>query len=77
MAAIDPQVAHRRARHAAVARGVRAGERPAADLDDTGRDLAEANIAAYIAKVLADCPPLSDEQRTRLAELLRPARESA
>lgn len=29
--------------------------------------------AAYIERVLADAPPLSDEQRIRLAELFRPA----
>lgn len=28
----------------------------------------------YIAKLLADSPPLTDEQRTRLTELLRPVR---
>ncbi len=29
---------------------------------------------AYIERVLADAPPLSDEQRNRLAEILAPAR---
>ncbi|WP_131812477.1 hypothetical protein [Mycolicibacterium fortuitum] len=38
------------------------------------RDLAEAKIAQYVERVLATAPPLSDEQRTRLAELLRPVR---
>lgn len=33
-------------------------------------------IAAYVDKILAERPPLSDEQRTRLAELLRPVRQS-
>jgi hypothetical protein len=28
----------------------------------------------YIEKVLADWPPLSDQQRTALAELLKPVR---
>lgn len=32
--------------------------------------------AAYIERVLAEAPPLTDEQRIRLAELLRPARQS-
>jgi hypothetical protein len=32
---------------------------------------------AYIDRLLADAPPLTDEQRTRLAELLRPVRQRA
>lgn len=38
------------------------------------RGLLEAKTADYIEKVLAQRPPLTDEQRTRLAELLRPVR---
>jgi excisionase family DNA binding protein len=34
-----------------------------------------ARLENYIEKVLSKAPPLSDEQRTRLAELLRPARQ--
>jgi hypothetical protein len=30
--------------------------------------------AAWVRRVVDAAPPLSDEQRTRLAELLRPAR---
>jgi hypothetical protein len=37
-------------------------------------ELAEAKIADYIERMLAEAPPLTDEQRTRLAELLRPVR---
>lgn len=36
--------------------------------------LLEANTEDYIKRVLATAPPLSDEQRVRLAELLRPVR---
>lgn len=36
--------------------------------------LAEGKIEAYIERVLAAAPPLSDDQRSRLAELLRPVR---
>lgn len=36
------------------------------------RNLATEKIAEYIARVLAQAPPLTDEQRTRLAGLLRP-----
>ncbi|WP_162112694.1 hypothetical protein [Mycolicibacter kumamotonensis] len=39
------------------------------------RDLIEANARRYIKTVLAQRPPLTDEQRTRLAELLRPVRK--
>jgi excisionase family DNA binding protein len=31
-------------------------------------------VAAYIEKLLAEAPKLTDQQRTALAELLRPAR---
>ncbi len=44
------------------------------ELLDARRNLAEANIADYIEKTLAQAPPLSPEQKTRLAELLRPVR---
>jgi hypothetical protein len=33
-------------------------------------------LAHHIEKTLAEAPPLTDEQRTRLAELLRPARRN-
>jgi hypothetical protein len=31
-------------------------------------------IADYVEKILAEAPPLTDEQRVRLTELLRPVR---
>lgn len=37
-------------------------------------DLKTQRAAEYIARIVAEAPPLSDEQRVRLAELLRPAR---
>lgn len=40
------------------------------------RTFREERTAAYIEKVLAEAPPLTDEQRTRLAELLRPAKRA-
>ena len=33
--------------------------------------------AEYITKLVAETPPLSDEQRTRLTELLKPVRRGA
>ena len=47
------------------------------DKDAIGRQYAEQRIAEYIEKVLREAPPLSDEQRTALAELLKPARGGA
>ena len=44
-------------------------------IEDRRRDLAEAKIADYIERVLAEAPPLTDEARSRLGELLKPARE--
>lgn len=41
---------------------------------DKRRALAEAKIADYVEKVLAQAPPLSDDQCARLAELLKPVR---
>lgn len=66
----------KRARYAALVRGVRAGERPPDDpaLIETRRDLAALRLEEHVLRVLADAPPLTDEQRTRLAELLRPVR---
>ena len=39
--------------------------------------LAEAKIAQYISKTLAAAPPLTEEQRNALAELLKPVRRQA
>lgn len=39
-------------------------------ITDARRDLAAAKIAAYIEKVVAEAPPLSDEQRDRLSAII-------
>lgn len=59
---------------AAVARAV-LQKNPDAELE-ARRNLATEKIAEYIQKVLAAAPELTDEQRTRLAELLRPVRRN-
>lgn len=41
------------------------------DTTEARRELAEANIAAYITRVVAAAPPLTAEQGDRLALLLR------
>ena len=50
--------------------------RPATDPDlvNARRDLAAAKLDAYIQKVVAEAPPLTDEQRDRIAALLRPTK---
>ncbi|OBK82133.1 hypothetical protein A5649_09765 [Mycolicibacter heraklionensis] len=52
--------------------------RPADDPDliEARRNMRAERTAEYIKNVLAQRPPLTDQQRTRLAELLRPARQS-
>jgi len=71
---VHPQVSKARARVAALSRCVSNGERTPDELTQARSELATANIAAYVDKILSAAPPLTDEQRTRLAELLRPVR---
>ncbi|MGP5287854.1 hypothetical protein [Glutamicibacter arilaitensis] len=42
-------------------------------INDARRDLAAANIAAYVKKAVDAAPPLTSEQRARISGLLRPA----
>ena len=71
---ISPAVGSARARVGALSRS-----RPVDDPEfiDAKRALFEAKITSYVEKVLAQAPPLTDEQRVRLAELFRPARPHA
>ena len=75
---IDPAVAAARGRKASLTRCVNNGERSPDDPDlaDADRELAAARIAAHITKVLKEAPPLTRDQRARLAELLKPARDA-
>ena len=59
-----------RARIAALSRS-----RPADDPDlvEARRDLHAARLAEHITRVVDAAPPLTDEQRDRLAVLLRPS----
>lgn len=65
-----------RARVAALSRS---RERDDPDLIAARQTLKAERLAAHVAKVLADAPPLTDEQRDRIAALLRinPARPQA
>jgi hypothetical protein len=67
---VDPAVNSARARLANKHRYY-----PDQDHSDDKRALVAANIEVYLRKMLAEMPPLTDEQRTKLAELLKPARQ--
>lgn len=47
------------------------------EVDDARRDLAAANLAATIKRIVSKAPPLTDDQRSRLALLLRPDGQSS
>jgi hypothetical protein len=70
---IRNEVYKHRGRNAAFARAVRNGERAVDDPEviDTRQKLAEARISRYIDKILSEAPPLNDEARRRISELLR------
>jgi hypothetical protein len=63
-----PAVAAARARHAGLTRH-RGANHP--QTREAAADLAEAQIAAWIARRLTEAPPLSAARRARLAGLLR------
>ena len=44
------------------------------DLIEARRHLATAKLEQYVARVVAEAPPLTDEQLERVSALLRPAR---
>lgn len=48
--------------------------RPADDVDlvQARRNLRAERLAAHVAEVVAEAPPLTDEQRARIAALLAP-----
>jgi len=52
---------------AAVAAAERWGDR---NLDDLRRTLATEQLAAYVARIVAEAPPLTAAQRDRIAALL-------
>lgn len=41
------------------------------DHDEIARDYATQRLAEYIEKILAEAPPLTDDQRTKLTDLFR------
>ena len=72
MPAPSSNVAHHRATLAGLASGGVPPDDPR--YDEARRGLRAALLADYIDRVLAQAPPLTDEQRSKLAELLRPVR---
>jgi len=58
---------HHRARVASLTRSRQPDD---SDLLTARRDLSAARLEDYVARVLADAPPLSDEQRLTIARLL-------
>jgi hypothetical protein len=79
MAPMSPAANHYRAKIAGLGVGVKTGKRQPDDpeLQDAHRGFAATKIRDYILETLAEAPPLSDEQRNALAELLRPVRHPA
>lgn len=69
MAAPSPATAHHRARVGALSRDRQPND---PEFLAAKRDLAAANIEDYITRVISAAPPLTAEQRTRLAELASP-----
>lgn len=66
--AISAEKAHHRARRA---NALQRGDTETAEL--AGRDLRAAMLAEYIENVVDKAPPLTADQRSRLAALLQPA----
>jgi hypothetical protein len=58
--------------HRAIVAGLVSKGAPPEQVDAARADLATANISAYIRRVIDAAPPLTAEQRDRLATLLRP-----
>jgi hypothetical protein len=72
MPALSPEAR----RHAARIGGLKRSGVPDDDprYDEARRDLRAQILHDYVERVLADWPPLTAEQRAKLAELLRPVR---
>jgi len=71
MAALAPASTNWRSPRARIASLSRSRTPDDPDLQDARRDLRSARLADYIARTIAGAPPLSTEQRDRLALLLR------
>jgi hypothetical protein len=65
----SPAVAHKRARVMALKRHHPNGSKA---VDDAVLDLREQMLTEHIQREVAKAPPLTDDQKARLAALLRP-----
>ena len=63
-----------RSARARLAQSAHANGRDSIETIDARRDFNAARLDDYIRHTLDQAPPLTDEQRSRLAELLRPVR---
>jgi hypothetical protein len=68
--AISKAAAHHRARVAALSRDRQSGD---PDLVGARRELRAVRLEDHVTRVLAEAPPLTDEQLQRIAGLLRAA----
>jgi len=59
---------HHRARIASLSRSRRPDD---PDLVEARRDLAAERLASHVARVVAEAPPLTEQQRDRVAAILR------
>jgi hypothetical protein len=64
------EITHHNARIGALSRSRREDD---PELLGARRDLRAAKLAAYVSKVVAEAPPLTNEQIDRIAVLLRPS----
>jgi hypothetical protein len=71
MAALSAQRRHERARKARLTQSYPPDHPKIVEAD---RNIAALRLEEYIAKTLAEAPELSDEQRSKLAELIKPVR---
>lgn len=71
---MSPEVAKHRARVGSLSRS-RTPDDP--ELVEARQSLKAASLADYVARQVAEAPPLTDEQRGRIARLLRPTRTGA
>jgi hypothetical protein len=69
---LSPKQSTLRARLAATTR-----HHPDADASKLRTELRTETAAEYIRRLVDEAPPLSDDQRNRLASILRPARKAA
>jgi hypothetical protein len=74
MPALDAERRHQVARKARLTQSYPADHPLILEVD---RELATLRLSEYIEKTLAEAPPLTDQQRTTLAELLTPVRRPA